>query len=296
MNNIQANPVGKISKEIYIIKNDINNKVYVGQSINAEDRFRSHCKGNYDNSLIDAAIKKYGKNHFWFEILEEKTKNYNEKEKYWIQQYNSISPNGYNLLPGGEEPPTYWGDQHPNVKISEENVKKLKEDLKNTTLPLSVLAKKYGISKKQVLRINSGISRTAIGETYPIRKNPNMNGKLTEKNVDEIIELLKYTYRFKGDIGRQFGVGPTQIDKINTGEEHFRSEEKYPIRNWKSSGVVLFTYEQVTDIIKALKETKESISSIAKRYNVKSRAISQINQGAAKKYRRDNLQYPIRPY
>lgn len=296
MNNIQANPVGKFSKEIYIIKNDINNKVYVGQSINAEDRFHSHCKGNYDNSLIDAAIQKYGKNHFWFEILEEKTEDYNEKERYWIQQYNSISPNGYNLMSGGEDPPTYRGDQHPSTKISDEDVRKLKEDLKNTSLSLSKLGQKYGISKNQVLRINSGTSRAIVGEKYPIRENPNISGKLTEEDVDEIIELLKYTYRFKGDIGRQFGVEPAQIDKINTGRAHFRSNEQYPIRKWKSSGIILFTYEEVTDIIKALKETQESISSIARRYNVSFNAISQINQGTTKKYKRDNLQYPLRPY
>lgn len=293
---MHANPVGKISKEIYIIKNDINDKVYIGQSISAEDRFNSHCKGNYDNSLIDAAIQKYGKEHFWYEILEPYTENYNERERYWIQFYNSLSPNGYNIQLGGQEPPRYSGEAHPSAKLSDAQVLALKEELKNTQLSLSQLAQKYGISKKQVLRINSGVSRAVVGEEYPIRKNPNINGKLTEEDVDLIIELLKYTYRFKGDIGREFGVGPNQIDKINTGAAHYRKNIKYPIRNWKSSGVVLFTYEEVTEIIDLLLNSKESISSIARRYGVTFNAISQINQGTSKKYRRDNLQYPLRPY
>ena len=44
MNNIYVNPVGIIKKDIYIIKNDLNDKVYIGQSINSEERFKSHCK------------------------------------------------------------------------------------------------------------------------------------------------------------------------------------------------------------------------------------------------------------
>ena len=296
MNNSYASPVGIIKKDIYIIKNDINTKVYIGQSLNSEERFKSHCKGSYDNSLIDKAIQKYGKEHFWFEILESQIENYNEREKYWIKYYNSLKPFGYNILEGGEAPPIYYGDEHPNVKISDENVIKLKKDLAETDIPLSQLANKYNISKKQVLRINQGVSRAALNEKYPIRKNPNINGKLTEEDVDNIIDLLKYTYRFNGDIAREYGVEVHTISKINEGIAHHRDNIQYPIRNWKSSGVILFTYEQVTDIINALSNTKESIQSLAKKYNVDRRAIEGINRGTSKKYFREGLSYPLRKF
>jgi group I intron endonuclease len=296
MNNSYASPVGIVKKDIYIIKNDINTKVYIGQSLDSEQRFKSHCKGDYDNSLIDKAIQKYGKEHFWFEILESQIENYNEREKYWIKYYNSKVPFGYNTLGGGEEPPHYLGDDHPNTKISDDNVILLKKDLAETTISLSKLAEKYGISKKQVLRINQGISRATLGEKYPIRKNPNINGKLTEEDVDNIIELLKYTYRFNGDIAREFGVEVHTISKINNGTIHHRDNIQYPVRNWKSSGAILFTYEQVTEIINALSNTKESIQSIAKRYNVNRRAIENINRGTSKKYFREGLSYPLRKF
>ena len=111
-----------------------------------------------------------------------------------------------------------------------------------------------------------------------------------------IIELLKTTYRFVGDIARQFNVGVGAIDKINKGVFHRRENEIYPIRNWKSSGVIVFTYEQVTEIINLLQNTNISINSIAKKYNVNFNSVAIINQGTSKKYRRDNLQYPLRPY
>ena len=296
MNNSYVSPVGIIRKDIYIIKNDINTKVYIGQSLDAKERFKSHCKKNYDNSLIDKAIQKYGKEHFWFEILESQIENYNEREKYWIKYYNSLKPFGYNILTGGEEPPTYYGDEHPNIKIFYYYVLKLNIVLAETDIPLLQLAKKYNISKRQVLRINQGISRAALDEKYPIRKNPNINGKLTEQDVDNIIDLLKYTYRFNGDIAREYGIEVHTISKINDGTAHHRDNIQYPIRNWKSSGIILFTYEQVTEIINALSNTEESIQSLAKKYNVDRRAIEGINRGTSKKYFREGLSYPLRKF
>lgn len=172
----------------------------------------------------------------------------------------------------------------------------LKKDLANTQIPLSKLGEKYGISKKQVLRINQGISRSKLGEEYPIRKTPNINGKLTEEDVDNIIELLKYTYRFNGDIAKEYGVEVHAISKINSGVSHHRDNISYPIRNWKSSGAILFTYEQVTEIIDTLLNTKESLNSIAKRYNVSQGAIAGINRGTSKKYFREGLSYPLRKF
>lgn len=296
MNTMHANPVGNIRKDIYIIKNDINDKVYIGQSLSAEQRFKSHCKGNYDNSIIDAAIQKYGKEHFYYEILESQIENYNEREAYWIKQYNSIIPNGYNILEGGQEPPRYSGELHPTAKLSDEEVEKIAEYLINTTLSLKEIGEEFNISKRQVLRINQGASRVNPNWDYPLRKTSNINGKLTEENVDEIIELLKYSYLFNGEIARRYGVEVHTISDINLGYSHYRKEEHYPIREWKSCGVVLFTYEEVTDIIYKLSNTKESISSIARSYNVGKAAITQINQGTSKKYRREGLHYPLRKF
>lgn len=289
-----ASSVGIVKKDIYIIKNDINTKVYIGQSINTKERFASHCKKNKDNSLIDKAIQKYGVEHFWYEILEEQVENYNERERYWIKYYNSRVPFGYNILEGGDCPPILKGDEHPNAKLSNKDVDNIKNDLKNTNLSLSKIAEKYNISKKQVLRINQGVSRASLGESYPIRQTPNINGKLTEEDVDSIIEILQYTYRFNGDIAREFGVEVHLISDINQGKLHHRENIQYPIRNWKSCGVILFTYEQVTDIINCLINTKETIQSIAKRYGVDRQAIDNINRGKSKKYIREGLSYPLR--
>jgi group I intron endonuclease len=297
MENIYANPVEITKKDIYIIRNDINSKIYVGQALNAELRFKQHCKkSNLDNSIIGKAIKKYGKKHFWYEIIEHRISNYNEREKYWIDFYRAIEPYGYNILSGGEHPPVLRGNDHPSTVITDESVVFLKQELRNTNISLSDLANEYNISKRQVLRINQGISRTELNEKYPIRDNPNINGKLTEEDVSTIIDLLKYTYFLNGEIARRFNVEVHTISDINSGKSRKRDGVCYPIRNWKSSGVIIFTYEQVTEIIDLLKNTDLSLSEIAKKYNVYIQPIQQINNGSAKKYRRNGTAYPIRRF
>ena len=215
---------------------------------------------------------------------------------YWISTLNTFAPCGYNVLRGGDEPPRHYGDSSPQCKLTDHELRNLKMDLRDTDMSLSSIANKYNISKKQVLRINHGVSRCSLGERYPIRQAPNQNGKLTDEAVDTIIDLLKYSYFFNGEIARMFGVEVHAISKINEGLMHRRDFEKYPIRTWKSSGVILFTYEQVTEIIDLLRNSDLSLNKIAKKYNVYVQSIQQINSGSAKKYRRDGVSYPIRSF
>lgn len=88
---------------IYKITNKINGKVYIGQSIDIERRWKEHIQRDRTNtSLIHLAIIKYGKDNFDFDIIEECSQSeLNEKEQYWIKYYNSFE-NGYNLTRGGE--------------------------------------------------------------------------------------------------------------------------------------------------------------------------------------------------
>lgn len=92
---------------IYKITNLLNNKHYIGQSINIENRFYMHKNFYHKDSYVDQEINKYGLNNFEFTIIELCEKyELDEKEIYYIQNYNSLYPNGYNLTPGGQ---TYNG-------------------------------------------------------------------------------------------------------------------------------------------------------------------------------------------
>lgn len=93
---------------IYVIVNSVNDKVYVGQSVNIQSRWYAHVDSSKHNrqdsyTLIHAAMRKYGIQNFHYEILEEcKYEMLNEREVYWIKEKDSYN-NGYNMTLGGED-------------------------------------------------------------------------------------------------------------------------------------------------------------------------------------------------
>jgi group I intron endonuclease len=93
---------------IYKIENNVNSKLYIGQTINSTNkRFRKHLSQiNSQNqcSALYSAIRKYGKENFIItEIISgDFTKDeLNNLEIFFIKHYKTLSPNGYNLQTGG---------------------------------------------------------------------------------------------------------------------------------------------------------------------------------------------------
>jgi len=84
---------------IYLIKNIINNKAYIGKSENCYGRWLSH-KSDYlmGNSPLYEDMRKYGIENFTFKVIE-KIPAYLLKNKQieYIKKYNSLYPNGYNI-------------------------------------------------------------------------------------------------------------------------------------------------------------------------------------------------------
>ena len=106
---------------IYIVINDINHKVYIGQtSTSLKRRWREHTHTDINNGThFHNALLKYGVDKFHMYLLEECTiDKLNEREVYYISIFNSYK-DGYNMTPGGAGVPGYKHTDEDKIKMAQ---------------------------------------------------------------------------------------------------------------------------------------------------------------------------------
>lgn len=156
---------------IYKITNKINNHSYIGQSINITERWsnekidsKNENSKSY-NSILSQAFRKYGIENFSFEILEECSKEeLNDKEKYYIQHYDTYN-NGYNATTGGD------GVMNSIFKLSQEEIEKIYDLLLHSNIPQKEIAEQFQVGEDVISTINNGKSRRQLGYDFPLRIN-----------------------------------------------------------------------------------------------------------------------------
>lgn len=225
---------------IYKITNLINNKVYIGKSVNIERRFAQH-KSPYEwnrhkESPLYQAFLKYGINNFTFEVIEEcQESELNIKEQKYIKQFNSLShENGYNIRSGGEGND---GENHPRHKLTEQDVIDIRTRYKNHERCKEVeklYSNKVG---------HSGFSKVWKGETW----NHIMPEVYTEEN-------------------KQFHLHNTGQKGSENGRSKLTEEDVYAIRLRKKNGE---TCEQVYEDYKFTGITFRSFQQTWHGYNWK---------------------------
>lgn len=153
----------KIMIGIYKITNKINQKCYIGQSIHIEKRWKEHVDlAPTGETLLYKAFRKYGIENFIFEIIEECQANQlGAKEKYWSTYYNSLTPNGYNMVECGDQS---FGEYNQNSKFSTEEIytirKRVYIDLES---PSDVLESLANIDRTYFYKILHGDFRKEEG-------------------------------------------------------------------------------------------------------------------------------------
>lgn len=174
-----------MNAKIYKITNDINSKIYVGQTYKTlNERFDRHCSEskwiNTKKMPIVHAIKKYGKCHFKIELLENLPITYSQyevdkKEIEWGIKLNTMSPTGYNLRLGSshgkwsDEVKKKIGNSHRGKKASDETRNRL--SISHKGYVVSDITKKKlsdrwkGISLPPLAKINSLL---ATQKTYTL--------------------------------------------------------------------------------------------------------------------------------
>ena len=185
---------------IYKITNNLNNKVYIGQTIQPlKDRWYRHCGKTGSDAELSMAIKrailKYGKQNFTIEEIEScDTERLDEREKYWIDKYDSYNF-GYNCTKGGQN-----GAKPQKLLVIKDEV----IDLYNSGFSLREIARNYQVDHatiKQLLE-RSGIELRAT-RTY----------KLSQKDREKIIHLINSGVSRK-EVMRLFKISKSYLSQL----------------------------------------------------------------------------------
>lgn len=170
---------------VYIIRNTVNEKVYIGQTIQTiEERFKQHLKpsvhkqrGNYK---LYNAMRKYGKENFYVELLEENISadEIDAKEIQYIEEYDSFF-NGYNSTKGGD-----------GKTISKIDDVELFKELYLKGAEIETLAMIFNVNKVTVRRTACSLGMPKrvfkVTKEYLIKNIRKTNKKMAkELNVDE---------------------------------------------------------------------------------------------------------------
>lgn len=144
---------------IYCFTNKVNNKQYIGQTINStNERYNNH-KSNYQNenskeynSLLHKAFRKYGFENFKYEIIAKDIDDIdilNLLEIYYIEKYDTLMPKGYNIEKGGkncskpksqeQKEKLTWGQ----AKLTKEEIVELRIAYKEGKSPSQIYKEKY---------------------------------------------------------------------------------------------------------------------------------------------------------
>lgn len=153
------------------------NKIYIGQSVDIENRFkeynRLHCKGQV--KLYNSFIKYQVQNHI-FEILEIcKLEDLNNKERYYQDLYDSASKNGLNCTLTKSDDKSGKQSEETKLKISlinkgkkrtDEVKKKISEKSKGRIVSKDsrIKARINNKYSKLILDVNTGIFYYSLTE------------------------------------------------------------------------------------------------------------------------------------
>lgn len=149
---------------IYKIVNSINNKVYIGKtSRTIEIRWQEHRKNFYklqDDMVIHKAMFKYGPEAFNIKEIECCNDDIiDEREKYWIEYYNSYKK-GYNSTLGGDGTVLINYKDILNLWKEGLTLQQISKKIGADRHTISNILKIYNISEKEIFR--RGIGRSVI--------------------------------------------------------------------------------------------------------------------------------------
>lgn len=251
---------------LYKIINQLNGKVYIGQTIDDKRRWISHksfAKQTEPVQYIHRAMAKYGIENFIFEVIAtcRTQEDANEVEKILIIQYNSQDKEmGYNISHGGdpswnrglpkEQQPMYGKKQSDFQKqrmseihsgkiviVSEETKRKISISLTGRSLSENCKEKIAAANRGKIVSKESRekMSKSKIGKTISNETRLKKSISMTGKFVGEKSYIAKLTWELAANIRKEYNEGNISQRKLAKKYNVSQSTIQFLIKNktWK---------------------------------------------------------------
>lgn len=228
---------------IYIITNLIDGKQYIGQSINIERRFYEHrCISHETNVHLKRALKKYGKENFKYEVLEEcSEEELNEKE---IEYIKLLKPE-YNVSLGGQNSLRRYPDSVKAVisKKSRQQWKLMTDDEKLARVKNNLTGQGWNKgmhpsteTKEKLRKVNLGKrqSKETIEKRKETFRKKKENGYVQTNSGHKKKVLCIETgeiFNSVKEAGEHFSVHPSVISAVLKGR--YKTCKGYHFKYWK---------------------------------------------------------------
>jgi group I intron endonuclease len=210
---------------IYMIKNKINNSLYIGQTIRSDIncRWREHklCKKDSIGNYLYNAYNKYGIDNFEYKLICVCfNEDCNKFEQEYIKKYNTIYPNGYNLQSGGgnhtltkevkqliSEKNKGKVSSNKGKKISEEQKQKLSQSLINWHLNNKITT--------------SSETKDKIRESLKKYYNSNNNKRCIKVEQYDLNNNYIKTFNSINSAAKEVGITQMMINRASSNEQKY---------------------------------------------------------------------------
>lgn len=198
--------------KIYLIANNENKKQYVGiTKFSLEERFSQHIKRGF---ILTEAIQKYGHQKFSIKLIEEveSAERAYELEQYYIKQYDTKVPNGYNLTDGGDGIFGWEASEEYRQECSE-RVKQLHKEKK-----VGMYGKNHSEETKKKMSVSAKGNKNCLGRKLSEESKQKIREKHLRKVVSEETKkkISENHHDISGKNNPMFGKkhSPETIEKI----------------------------------------------------------------------------------
>jgi len=269
---------------IYLVTNLINQMKYVGQTIRTlKQRKSSHLSSSKKGSTyyLHRAIRKYGAENFKWEVIYNASseEELNEKETFFIKEYNTNSQDGYNLTEGGRGIRGWKHSELTKEKIKQCAIKNnsaqyLKKFVQNEEgrkkISLMQLGKtyemKFGKEKaKQMIKDKQRL----YNDKYGLQKSSEIREKIS-KNSKSGLQVVRT--KMSESHKKNLDINGKRIDITDQGREKMKNH----IIGSKNPCYKHVDENMITSLIFDYQSTKKVTNEMAKKHGISKYLIIRV--------------------